>query len=168
MTNSTKKIKSSITVFVLLSLVWIALTGTNKSDIILGISVSALLSVMFSNVSSVLSGLKLTPSLIVYAPYYIIILLIEIVKSNVDVASRVISPRLPINPAIVKIKTELKSDIGKLVLANSITLTPGTLTIDVKGDIMYIHCIDTKEKNIEDASKNIAGHFEKILRKIFE
>ena len=87
--------------------------------------------------------------------------------ANLDVARRVISPTIPINPGIVEIKTNLKSDIGRLFLANSITLTPGTLTVDIKDDRLYIHWIDVSSSDVEVATKEIAGKFEKYLEVIY-
>jgi len=88
----------------------------------------------------------------------------------VDVAYRVINPRLPINPGIVKVKTNLKTETGLTFLANSITLTPGTLTVDIDRDagVLYVHWIDVKAKDVEAATKIVVERFEKILRKIFE
>lgn len=60
----------------------------------------------------------------------------ELVKSNLDVARRVVSPEVRINPGIVEIKTRLKHPTYRLVLANSITLTPGTLTVDMMADTL--------------------------------
>jgi len=77
---------------------------------------------------------------------------------------------VPINPGIVKVKTILKSDTGLTFLANSITLTPGTLSVDIdqgKGFI-YVHWIDVKDKDIERATRLIVHRFEKILSRIFE
>jgi multicomponent Na+:H+ antiporter subunit E len=82
------------------------------------------------------------------------------------VAKRVIDPKLPINPGIVAIKTDLKEDYKKLILANSITLTPGTITMDVQGDTLYIHWIDATTSDIQKASKEIAGSFEEVLLKL--
>ena len=81
---------------------------------------------------------------------------------------RVIHPMMPIEPGIVKVKTTLKSELAKLFLANSITLTPGTLTVDVKGDDFYIHWIKVRGKTSEDYYKNIVERFESFIREIFE
>ncbi len=98
---------------------------------------------------------------------YIVVFIIALLKSNLDVARRVLSPSLPINPGIVKFKTNLPTDFSKMVLANSITLTPGTLTIDIIEDTFYIHWIDVKTTDPEKAFTEIAEQFEKILLKIF-
>jgi multicomponent Na+:H+ antiporter subunit E len=99
--------------------------------------------------------------------YYLIVFTWELIKSNLDVARRVLTPSLPINPGIVKFKTKLTTDYSKMVLANSITLTPGTLSIDIVDDTFYVHWIDVKTTDPEEAFVEIAETFEKILLKIF-
>ena len=83
-------------------------------------------------------------------------------------AYRIIHPRLPINPGIVKIKTALVSPLAHAFLANYITLTPGTLTIDIEGEYLYIHWIYVVTEDMERATGIIAGRFEPILKKVFE
>jgi multicomponent Na+:H+ antiporter subunit E len=99
---------------------------------------------------------------------YGVIFLRELVKANLDVAFRVLNPSLPIHPGIVEVKTKMSSPIGKLLLANSITLTPGTLTLDVKGDRMFIHWIDVRGQDIDQSTGMIVGAFEKTLREVVE
>jgi len=103
-----------------------------------------------------------------HAVKYLFVFLKALVVANLDVARRVISPSLPINPGIVKFKTQLQSDFGKMVLANSITLTPGTLTVDMIDDTFYIHWIDVTTTDPEKAFEEIAKEFEDILIKIFD
>jgi len=98
---------------------------------------------------------------------YAIVLFWEVVTANFDVAYRVLHPRMPIRPGIVVIKTSLKSDIAKLILANSITLTPGTFTLDVIGDELLVHWINVKSEDIDEATRMIGRRFEKYLRVIF-
>jgi len=102
--------------------------------------------------------------------YYLPVFLWECIKANLDVAYRVTHPRLPINPGIVKVKTRLKSDTALTFLANSITLTPGTLSVDIDRDkgILYIHWINVRATDIEKATQIIVERFERILEKIFE
>jgi len=97
-----------------------------------------------------------------------VVLLWEIMKANLDVAYRVVHPRMPINPGIVVIKTELESDIAKMILANSITLTPGTFTLDVIGDRLLIHWINVKAESTEEVTELIGERFERYLRVIFQ
>ena len=69
---------------------------------------------------------------------------------------------------IVKVKTRLKSDMGKVFLANSITLTPGTFTVDLKNEYLYIHWIYVKHRDMEKATQDIVSRFESFLIKIFD
>ena len=105
-----------------------------------------------------------------YGVLYIFKFIWEMVKANVHVAYIVIHPKLPIKPGIVKIKSALKKDAALTVLANSITLTPGTLTIDVNPENhdLYIHRIDIDSDNVEENTKNIGGRFEPLLTEVFE
>ena len=68
-------------------------------------------------------------------------LFIEIVKSSIDVARIVLDPRLPISPTVVEFKTSCKGPIGQAILGNSITLSPGTVTLDVHEDHVKVHCL---------------------------
>lgn len=98
---------------------------------------------------------------------YLLILLEEIVKANIDVAYRVLHPRLPIKPGIVVIDTELEQDVAKMILANSITLTPGTFTLDVVGQKLLIHWINVRSEDPAEATRLIGERFERCLREVF-
>jgi multicomponent Na+:H+ antiporter subunit E len=92
-----------------------------------------------------------------------------VVVANLDVVYRVIHPEMPIHPGIVKVKTTLKNPAGRTMLANSITLTPGTLSVDITDDdYLYVHWINVKTDDIEGATKEIVARFETFLRRIFE
>lgn len=95
----------------------------------------------------------------------------ELLKANIDVAFRALGPKKRINPGIVKIKTDLESEYALSALANSITLTPGTITLDIveeKGEnYYYIHWIDVASEDIDEASDAIAGTLEKWVRRIW-
>ena len=68
-------------------------------------------------------------------------LLGEIIRSSVEVARVVLSPSLPISPTVVELTTTEATDAGKVILGNSITLSPGTVTIDVHQDRLLVHCL---------------------------
>lgn len=161
-------IRNVTNLFVLLFLIWLLLTGTFElKSLVLGVLLAGLLALAFGKNSSVFGKFRLTPKVFAYSVIYLFVIAWEILKSNIDVALRVINPRLPINPGIVRVKTKLKSPMGRMILANSITLTPGTLTIDIDGDDFYIHWIDVKTLDAEEASRKILGKFEKILEVIY-
>ena len=101
---------------------------------------------------------------------YLPVFLWEVIKANIDVAYRVLHPALPIRPGIVKVRTTLKSDTALTFLANSITLTPGTLSVDIDTDkgFLYVHWIDVRAESVEEATKKVVERFEKILKRIFD
>ncbi len=72
---------------------------------------------------------------------YLWLMLVAIIKANIDVAKIVLQRKMPISPGIVKFKSGVKKDFDRVVLANSITLTPGTLTIDMIDDVYVVHCL---------------------------
>jgi len=96
---------------------------------------------------------------------------VALAKANLDVAYRVITGK--IRPGIVKISPELKTDLGITMLANSITLTPGTLSVDIDENTndLYIHWINVDKKALEKKPvdcKYICGNFPKWVRRIAE
>ena len=148
--------------------VWLALTGTLKwEEIIAGLVISALAAALGWKRFSQVGLSALTPKKVIFFLLYIPVFFWAMIKANLDVAYRVIHPRMPINPGIVLIKTDLKSDSGKLVLANSITLTPGTLTMDVEDDNMLIHWINVKSTDTKETTRMISEKFERFLKVIF-
>jgi multicomponent Na+:H+ antiporter subunit E len=72
---------------------------------------------------------------------YVVWLIWSIVKANLQVAYLVLHPRMPIRPGLLRFRTRLRSNVGHIVLANSITLTPGTITVDLKDGIYLVHAL---------------------------
>ncbi len=163
--------KSRIVLFIVALLVWMGLTwAVDWQHLLIGVLVGLLVSIligdMFVEGPHVLTHLSRYLWFIYYVPFF----LWECFKANIDVAYRVGHPDVPIHPGIVKVKTSLKSDTGLTFLANSITLTPGTMTVDIdkENGYLYVHWIEVKDKDIERATKIIVERFEKILKRIFE
>ena len=134
-----------IVTYIILFLFWIAVSGAYDLQHILFGLVLALLVAVFSRDMFIQSGERAIPRLktVALTLAYIVFLIKEILMSNIAVAKIVLSPNMPISPGIVKFKTPLKKDIFKVFLGNSITLTPGTFTIDIIGDYYYVHAITT-------------------------
>jgi len=109
-----------------------------------------------------------SPKRWLYLLAYIPVFFYACLKANLDVAYRAIHPKMPIHPGVVIIRTHLESDVGKLMLANSITLTPGTLTLEISGDTLFIHWINVTTTDVEEASRLIGGRFERYLKAIAE
>lgn len=68
-------------------------------------------------------------------------LLLEIAKSNIDVAKIVLAPKLNIDPVMIKVKASQKTEIGQVIYGNSITLTPGTITVDIENGELLVHAL---------------------------
>lgn len=160
-------LKKFISLFVVMFIIWILMAGFDVQELMVGAIVSGILSYILSSYVNFSFSLNIVPKLILFVLIYIPTLIIELIKANLDVAKRVIDPKLPINPGIVKVPTKVKGDVGKLTLANSITLTPGTISIDVDEENVYVHWIDVQGKTAEEYQNNISSSFEKILGRIF-
>lgn len=74
--------------------------------------------------------------------HYVFVLVTEIIKANFAVIKMIMSSRYEIEPAVVRFKTDLKTTPARILLANSITLTPGTITVSLSGDEYVVHCLD--------------------------
>lgn len=176
-----KKISAVISTSIFCFLFWMLFTisvdfkamTVNMEEIVAGIVVSLIVGI-FSSPFFIKSDAfwlfnpKRFFTLIAFIPVYAV----ELWKANVDVAKRALSPKLNINPGIVKIETEVKSDYGLAMLSNCITLTPGTITMDIVEEdgkcYMYIHWIDVATTDIKKASDIIKGAFEPWVRRIFK
>lgn len=109
----------------------------------------------------------LSPRRLLFLLAFVLYLAWAIVKSNLQMATIVVRPVLAIRPGIVRVRTRLQSPLGRLVLANSITLTPGTLTVEVDGEDLFIHWVTVDAKDIDDATRKIVSGFEHYLEVIF-
>jgi len=165
------KNKSRITVFIFALLVWFALTDIkNYQEVLIGMAISALITFLAGHLLITTEKSQHPLKRFLYFLRYILKFFWEMIKANFEVAYLVIHPMLPIRPGIVKIKTKLSKDSAMTMLSNSITLTPGTLTLDINKEQqeLYIHWISVKATDIDEATAEIGEKFEKILREVFE
>jgi multicomponent Na+:H+ antiporter subunit E len=167
--NEPRQRRFVVATFVLF-LVWLLLVGTlSWSEIFVGIVVAAFTAFLSSNHLVFIDNLKFKWAMPLHVLRYLQVFVVALLRANIDLARRVLSPRLPINPALVEVQTQLKSPLGKLILANSITLTPGTLTVDVVGDHLQVHWVDsTPGEDLEHATVAIAESFERHLQEFIE
>ena len=104
--------------------------------------------------------------------YWLFVFPVELVKANLDMAGRCFGGCKRIKPGIVKIPTDMKSDYGIAAVANSITLTPGTITMEVAEqegqNYLYVHWIDVAETDPEKAGEAIKGRLERGVRRIWQ
>jgi len=159
----------SIALFILLFGFWLIFTYSLKTDhLIAGVVLSLLITLFFGKYFVDHAGRFIQPKRYAWGLIYLIIFVWECVKANFDVAYRVIHPDLPIHPGIVKVKLNLQNDMARAILANSITMTPGTITVDIQDDYIYIHWINVRGQRPEEYSHRICGKFEKYIGRIFE
>jgi len=155
--------------FGILFLAWLGFTTSfNPQELLTGAVVSLIIAFLAFKTFTDFGLSFFHPKKLLNIVKFIFVFIIALIKSNFDVARRVIDPKLPINPGIVTYKTKLKSDTAKVFLANAITLTPGTLSIDVIGDELFIHWIDVTSDDPEVIFNEIGADFERILKEIFE
>lgn len=165
--------------FLVWFVVWVGLSWpVTVGEIITGFIVAAFVSYMTIDVfrsqgtagrTEAISGFMKLPARIFWFVIYTVVFLWECLRANIDVAYRVLHPDLPIRPGTIRVKTALTSDAGITFLANSITLTPGTTTVDVDKEkgIIYIHWLCVKEVSGEPCRLPAVERFEWILKRIF-
>ena len=146
-------------------LLWVLLVGSlDPAELAAGLLVALVVLAVSGPRLAILDGIRLRPAALLHVVSYLAYFFVALIRSNVDMARRVLSPSLPLRPAVVEVATSLESPLGRLVLANSITLTPGTLSVDVKGDRLLVHWVDCPPgTDLAAATRAIAAGFERHL-----
>ena len=151
-----------------LMLFWLMLMGSASIDILfVGLVAAVSVAFLFRNGLSFFTEFQATPEAFVAGLLYYGYFFRELVRSNLRLATIVMSPGLPINPGIVKVRTSLKSRMGRLMLANSITLTPGTLTVELEDEWLYVHWVVMESADVEEATRRIVSGWERYLKVIY-
>ena len=162
------RIRSAGALFVSLMLFWIMLNGSLASDVlIVGAVASVVIAALHRDGLSIFAEARFTPAAIVATFGYIGFFLKELVKSNLHIAAVVLDPALPVRPGIVRVHTRLRSRTGRLLLANSITLTPGTLTVEMEDEWFYVHWVTMEAADQEEATRQIVAGFESYLEVMY-
>lgn len=158
-----------LALFILTFLFWLLLTfNLSAGNLVAGVVAAGITALLFSKYffSNVVKFIQ--PQRYFWLVVYLFIFTWECIKANFDVAYRVLHPSMPIKPGIVSVKMNLQSDFAKTMLANSITMTPGTISVDIADDILYVHWIYVSSTDPQVYSQKIAGRFEKYIKKIFD
>jgi len=146
---------------VLLFVMWLILTSNiQMANILIGATVSFSIALLYTKLFTHKAFEFISPF---WLGVYLWILLKNLIISNLRITKRTLSKDMKLSPAIVAVKTNLESDWKKLLLANSVTLTPGTLTLDIKDDTLFIHVIEYHE---DSDKESITKEFEDIIAKI--
>jgi len=155
--------KKLLLVNLILTLVWVALTGSFVfMNFVFGYALAFLILWLININSDERKYFRLIPSIISFFIYFIY----ELIKANIQVAYDVVTPTFYMTPGIVSVPLDVKTDLEITILANVISLTPGTLSLDVSNDrkVLYVHSMYIKDK--EDFINSIKNGFEKKLLNI--
>ena len=154
-----------ISLIISLAVLWIMLSG-HYTPLLLSLGLLSVLIVAFisSRMNLIIFDQPILQLYFIKFIPYGFWLIIQILRSNIDVCRRILNPKLPINPQLVKVKSTQTSNLAKVIYANSITLTPGTISIDLDGSEIEVHSlsekgvdelkIGTMDKKITDAEAN--------------
>lgn len=146
-------------------LVWIIFNGRVTLEIVLfGIAVSLAVFAFICEFMdySIQREKRLYRKLPQYARY-LLVLIKEIIGANLTVCRMILTRKETVEPVIVRVHTDLKTETAKVLLANSITLTPGTITVSMSGQELLVHCLD---KSLSEGMEDSV--FVKLLRKMEE
>lgn len=163
----------SPTLFILLFVLWAIVNASLEPALIVaGVAVALAITRLFSGREKSWSGriwrsLAVTPRALWHFLAYLGIFLIELVRANVGMLRYVYARHIDIHPGVVKVETRLASPLGRLALANSIALTPGSLVLGLEGSVLYVHWLDVRTNDREEATRQIVGPFEKHLEAAF-
>ena len=161
--------KKFLTCVLLAYAIWLLLLlPTTPEEYAVGLLFALLIGAFVGEVYPEQVELLASPRRVFWMLCYLPVFLCYCVKANFDVAYRVLHVDMPIRPGIIKLRTSLQTDLAKTFLANSITLTPGTLTVDVDGSDLYVHWINVTTEDPEEQTKQIVERFEGYLKRIFE
>ena len=161
-------------IFLVTFLIWLALTaGGGWQEIVAGLVMAlaaSLIAGRFRRLAAPKADFKHWPRRIVFSLLFFFKFVWEMIKANVNVAAIVLHPKRPIKPGIIKIRTGLKTDAALTTLANAITLTPGTFTVDINlaEQELYIHCLTVKSADTEHNTRDIGMNFERLIKEVFE
>ena len=146
-------------------LLWLIFNGRITFEIVIaGAFISFMLDVFIRKVlrlnltvSNLFMAVKILPHILLY----VIVLLVEIIRANFAITKLILSPHLDVEPCLVKFRTPLKTEAARVALANSITLTPGTITVSLEGSSLLVHAL-----NREIADGLEGSIFEKLLARM--
>lgn len=143
--------------------------GLLWTDVLVGVAVAAIVAMVMRAMFRQNFIRLLNPRSWFWMFVYMFVFGWYVLKGGIDVVYRVLHPAMPIHPGIVRVRSTLGSDTGRIVLANSITLTPGTLTVEVTPDgVFYVHWLNVLSDDDEEAAEHILRRFEWFIQRIFE
>jgi multicomponent Na+:H+ antiporter subunit E len=161
-------LKGFVMLWILLMTLWISISSVLRLDVIIvGVVIAGAIAYHFARATDIWQTINITPTSLYHFLKYTYIFLHELVRANVNLVRYVFAWQPTMRPGIVKVTTRLKSPVGRLALANSIALTPGSLVLAIEGDALLVHWLDVETIDADEATRIIAGPFEKDLERTF-
>jgi multicomponent Na+:H+ antiporter subunit E len=141
---------SYIALIITLAVLWLFLSGYyTKPTLLLFGAVSVLLTVYLTNRAGMLDREGMPTRIFPGIILYLLWLTVEIGKSNITVLRHALSPKMSLSPKMIKVPAYQASDVGKVIFANSITLTPGTVSVDLHDDEILVHALTEELADVE-------------------
>lgn len=143
----------------LLATVWVAWSW-HFDPLIVGFGVASVVLTVFlarrlGVVDEETVPFELVLRLVVYVPW----LVWEVLKANIQTARLILHPKMPVRPHLIRIPADQRTTLGKVIYANTITITPGTISLDLRDGIILVHCLDD-----EMASQEGSGETARMIR----
>jgi multicomponent Na+:H+ antiporter subunit E len=137
-------IKNQILLFVLLLAFWLIIVPSfDLVQIVVGSIVAFAITIYSFDATSSTKPFNFKLLYIFKFIRFMAVLLVEIVKSNIEVARIILAPKLKIKPKFIRLDNPLKSDLNRVIYGNAITLTPGTITVELEKDYIIIHALNS-------------------------
>jgi multicomponent Na+:H+ antiporter subunit E len=157
-----------VSLWAVLLVVWIITNSTMAIEVaLLGAFITLPISWVFASSGDTWTRIRWAPNGILHFLLYSGTFIVELVKANINMMRYVYALRIDIKPGIIKVRTRLQSPIGRLALANTIALTPGSLVIELRGDTLFIHLLDIDGIDTDAATDAIVTPFERHLEHVF-
>jgi len=156
-------------VFILNLIIWYAVTWSfEPANLLAGILTSVFVTALFAKEFPYHPKKAFQIKRYFAFAKFLFVFLQQMFKANLIMAYRVLSPGPPIKPGVVKMPLRLKSPLGRTIMANAITLAPGTFTMDIDKDFLYIHWIYVVTEDPARTEELICGNLQAILEEVFE
>jgi multicomponent Na+:H+ antiporter subunit E len=162
--GSRPRARGSLSASAVIFLFWLAISASvAPPDLAIGAVLSLLLGWGSARFLWAGQGPRISPARLRTLSRYVLWLGGQVILSAVHVARLVIDPRMPISPRLIVRRTGLRRQASRMAFAHSVTLTPGTLTVDVTDATFVIHCLDA-----QSAAAILSGELERRIAEAFE
>lgn len=159
--NPANRRKHSIALGIVLFVIWLLWSG-HYTPMLVGFGIFSCLFVLFLSRRMNIADEEGAPFQLGVRPFiYSGWLIKEIVLANIDVARLILNPKLPISPKMIRVKASQNGDLTRVIYANSITLTPGTVSVDAQGDEIEVHALTR-----ESAAGVESGEMDRRVKKL--